>query len=559
MAPSLIIPFLLLLTLTLLQPPRSAAKLHKTAPTTTTYFEVTRPIPLPKTQPCSHSILHHQEFAYTYAKPPIIATYSPPPSKCQNFDKAVLEWTATCRGRQFDRIFGVWLGGVELLRSCTAEPTPSGIVWTVKKDVTRYRSLLLKEQNVSIYMGNIVDATYTGVYHVNLTFHFYPALGNHAAASPADFILPISRTPPFNGGAWFEIDNSTTTQGRELQIPNNAYRAVMEVYVSFHENDEFWYGNFPNEYISFNNLTDVAGNGPFREVVVRLDGVAVGAVWPFTVIYTGGVNPFFWRPISAIGSFDLPTYDIEITPFLGKLLDSKPHFFGFSVTNGLNVWYVDANLHLWVDSEWERTSGELLEHSASPLSSSTKSRVSASAGTFTAKFSRSMAARGRVESSHGVITTESRQVLRYSNEMELRKGGDFQVLNQLIKVRGNVAGRTAAAAVYSAGSRSKFGVRLYSNVGNESDYRGNVKLVLEEKWRERSELGSSFGRLKNLQSADGFMVVEGKSKSLRGLGRTQQDYRYYGNDSCYFRKLKSSNYTILHDKQTHTCKCVPRV
>ncbi|KAL1567244.1 peptide-N4-(N-acetyl-beta-glucosaminyl)asparagine amidase A-like [Salvia divinorum] len=552
-------PLILLLTLSLLQTPPSAANLHKTAafrshssaaaPTPTIYFEVTRPIPVPNTEPCSHSILHNQEFAYTYAKPPILVKFTP---KCRDLGKVVLEWTATCRGRQFDRIFGVWLGGVELLRSCTAEPTPAGIVWTVKKDVSRYRSLFLKKQNVSVYMGNIVDTTYTGIYHVNLTFHFYPTAGD-VSRSPADLILPISRAPPLNGGAWFEIQNSTDIQGKELTIPSNAYRAVMEVYVSFHENDEFWYSNFPNEYISVNNLTGVAGNGPFREVVVRLDDAVVGAVWPFTVIYTGGVNPFFWRPVSAIGSFNLPTYDVEITPFLGKLLDSKPHSFGFSVTNGLNVWYVDANLHLWLDSEWERTSGEVLEHTASsPLSSSTKSRVSASVGKFSAKFSRSVVARGRVESSHGVITTESRQELRYKNKMELRKDGDFQVLDQVIKARGDVAAVTASGAVFSGGSRSKMGVRLYSEA-NENSYRGNVKLVLEEKWRERSEFGTRFGRLKNSQSAGGYLVVE--NKSLRGLGRTEQDYRYHGNDYCYFRKVRSANYTILHDREERSiCK-----
>ncbi|XP_047965094.1 peptide-N4-(N-acetyl-beta-glucosaminyl)asparagine amidase A-like [Salvia hispanica] len=558
-------PLILLLSLSLLlQPPPSAANLHKTAAfrshsssdaaaeVLTTYFEVTRPIPLPNTEPCSHSILHNQEFANTYSKPPILVNYTP---KCRHLGKVVLEWTATCRGRQFDRIFGIWLGGVELLRSCTAEPTPAGIVWTVKKDVTRYRSLFLKEHNLSVYMGNIVDSTYTGIYHVNLTFHFYPTAGD-VGGSPADLILPISRATPLNnGGAWFEIQNSTDVQGKELTIPNNAYRAVMEVYVSFHENDEFWYSNFPNEYISVNNLMGIPGNGPFREVVVRIDDAVVGAVWPFTVIYTGGVNPFFWRPVSAIGSFNLPTYDVEITPFLGKLLDSKPHSFGFSITNGLNVWFVDANLHLWLDSEWERTSGEVLEHtdsSSSPLSSSVKSRVSGSEGKFSAKFSRSVAASGRVESSYGVITTDSRQELRYKNKMELRKGGGFQVLEQVIKVRGDVKAVTASGEVFSgSSSRSKMGVRLYSEA-NESSFKGNVKLVLDEKWRERSEFGSRFGRLKNSQSAGGYLVVE--NKSLRGFGKTEQDYRYHGDDYCYFRTIRSANYTILHDRESSICK-----
>ncbi|PHT76604.1 hypothetical protein T459_20126 [Capsicum annuum] len=94
----------------------------------------------------------------------------------------------------------------------------------------------------------------------------------------------------------------------------------MEVYVSFHENDESWYGNSVNEYVSLNNLS-VPGNGAFREVVVSLDEMVVGVVWPFTVIYTGGANPLFWKPITGIGSFDLYLYDID--KILKKLGNEK--------------------------------------------------------------------------------------------------------------------------------------------------------------------------------------------------------------------------------------------
>ena len=136
-----------------------------------------------------------------------------------------------------------------------------------------------------------------------------------------------------NDGLWFAIQNSSDEGLKEFRVPQNAYRAVLEVYVSFHERDEFWYSNPPDEYLIANNLSDVPGGGSFREVVVSLDGNVVGAVWPFTVIYTGGVNPLLWRPITGIGSFDLPSYDIEVTPLLGTLLDGKSHSVGFSVTN----------------------------------------------------------------------------------------------------------------------------------------------------------------------------------------------------------------------------------
>ncbi|MBA0561674.1 hypothetical protein Golob_018477 [Gossypium lobatum] len=291
----------------------------------TLFFEVTKPIKVPNTKPCSFTVLQH-DFGYTYGKPPVFANYAFP-SNCpfQGFSKIVLEWNATCEGRQFDRIFGVWLSGVELLRSCTAEPKATGIVWSVKKDVTQYSSLLLmnKTRTFAVYMGNLVDQTYTGVYHVNVSLYFYSAvekvnLGS-GIGSKADLIILVSKDLPLNDGLWYKIENSTDIKVKEFEIPQNVYQAVLEVYVSFHENDEFW------------------------EVLVTLDGELVGAIWPFTVVYTGGILPQLWRPISAIGSFDLPTYDIEITPFLGKLLDWKSHKLSFSVTNVLNI--VNQKIH----------------------------------------------------------------------------------------------------------------------------------------------------------------------------------------------------------------------
>ncbi|KAK4398312.1 Peptide-N4-(N-acetyl-beta-glucosaminyl)asparagine amidase A [Sesamum angolense] len=532
MASTLYSLLFLLSTLTLLhQPPLSAANLHSTAalfrsqpfsePTSlptadippTTFFEVTKPIPLPKTKPCSYLVLEH-DFAYTYGKSPVLADYKPP-TDCpsQNFARIVLEWTAACKGRQFDRIFGVWLGGVEILRSCTAEPRATGIVWTVKKDITRYYSLLMSNQTLAVYLGNLVDSTYTGVYHVNVSIHFYPAdrsYGHSAVeygeldngygfGSVADLILPISRTLPLNDGLWFEIENSTDVESKEFLIPQNVYRAVLEVYVSFHENDEFWFGNYPNEYISANNLTGVPGNGPFREVVVSLDGLVVGAVWPFTVIYTGGVNPLLWRPITAIGSFDLPSYDIEITPLLSKILDGKSHKLAFSVTNALNVWYIDANLHLWLDKGSDRTQGNLLEYSDSPLSLSLLSNFTGLDGLF--------------------ITN---------------------ILNQVIHFNGTVDAKTPSSSILSTNSLKKFTLDFYSDSidkGNGTyDSVANVTLGIDATRQKTSKFGTSTSRLKNLQNGQGNMLVKG-NLVVSGLGSTQQEYHYISDKSCYFRNI----------------------
>ncbi|XP_057414926.1 peptide-N4-(N-acetyl-beta-glucosaminyl)asparagine amidase A-like [Lotus japonicus] len=573
------IPFLVL-SLFLLHFPLSAANLHKikqlrpdflvqttssnndTTPPTE-YFEVTRPIQLPKTKPCSYNVLHH-DFAYTYGKPPVLANYTPP-SHCpsQKFSKIVLEWKATCKGRQFDRIFGVWLGGVELLRSCTAEPRATGIVWTVQKDITRYHSLLLSNQTLAVYLGNLVDNTYTGVYHVDITIHFYPIESKFAGLAsgngfPADLILPISRNLPLNDGLWFPIVNSSDVGLKKFKIPQNAYRAVLEVYVSFHESDEFWYANPPNEYLSANNLTGTPGNGPFREVVVALDGKVVGSVWPFTVIYTGGVNPLLWRPITGIGSFDLPSYDIEITPFLGTILDGQTHSFGFSVTNALNVWFIDANLHLWLDTKSSRTEGELLNLIDKPLVESLVSDFNGLNGSFWTSAKRFILSTGWVKSSYGNITTSLVQHFSYHNKMVIGKNGDKQTVNQTIFFNDTVHAKPPSPLVDSVeDTHRKFSLYLGSDeLDQDNDTYlsvANVTLGFDENKSQSGAFGVSKSSLKNVQDGQGTIVVR-KNLVVRGQGDTQQDYRYTSTGYCYFRKVGSSNYTILYDKIRNSCQ-----
>ncbi|KAF0910147.1 hypothetical protein E2562_001364 [Oryza meyeriana var. granulata] len=196
-------------------PSHHLASLNASEPPTT-FFEVDRPIRPPRSSlgPCSTLLLSH----------------------------------ADCRGRQFDHIFGVWLSGAELLRSCTAEPRATDIVWTVSRDITRYAALLAEPGEIAVYLGNLVDSTYTGIYHANLTLHLYFHTAPPPTPQQADLIVPISRSLPLNDGQWFALQNATDVQGKKLAIPSNTYRAVLEVFVSFHSNNEFWYTNPPNDY-----------------------------------------------------------------------------------------------------------------------------------------------------------------------------------------------------------------------------------------------------------------------------------------------------------------------
>ncbi|KAK6135781.1 hypothetical protein DH2020_030476 [Rehmannia glutinosa] len=394
------------------------------------YIEVTRPLPVDSlTLSCNLSVLSHS-FGNTINLPPTNDTYSPP-RNC-TWTHAVLQLSAASNGSQYDRISGVWLAGAEILRTSTPEPTPDGIFWNVRKDVTKYSSLLRQSNlTLSVMLENIVNDVYTGVYRVNLTFFYYYNATNGTAATnavnfplsqfspnrkstklknsmelnenPADLIIPLSASG--EEGFWFNIKSELDAIYHGIQIPLNTYRAVIEVYVSFHGNDEFWYTNPPDSYIETNNLPTKRGHGAYREVQVKLDNNVIGSVIPFPVIFSGGINPLFWDPIVSIGAFDLPSYEIELTPFLGMLLDAKTHYFGLGVADAIPFWLVDANLHLWLDDEADKVQAGPIKYSDPSTCVEREYRFYQLDGKFEIEGERESEYSGWVNSSAGNLTT----------------------------------------------------------------------------------------------------------------------------------------------------------
>lgn len=92
----------------------------------------------------------------------------------------------------------------------------------------------------------------------------------------------------------------------------------------------------------------LCGGGVYRELQVYVDGQLAGASYPFPVVYTGGINPFLWRPLTGIMSFDIPDYSFDLSPW--DLSDGKPHTITVLVDGGDDqggVWYLDAALLLY--------------------------------------------------------------------------------------------------------------------------------------------------------------------------------------------------------------------
>lgn len=300
---------------------------------------------------CEVLLMEHV-FAFSYGKP-FIGFYKPP--SCP-FHSVTMTLTVTSRGRQFDRLALMFLGDVEVFRSSTAEPTVKGITWTYKKDMTPYLSLWRQQQKLIFDLGNLVDETYTGSFNATLTATFFE---RPSPGQTADLILPISsQRSASDAPSAFSLpfDDATVTH----TLPPGVLRAIISISACGQATEEFWYSNVLSPHTdSFLNTTGpLYGFSPFREVQLLIDGYLAGVVWPFPVIFTGGIAPGLWRPVVGIDAFDLREPEIDITPWVPWLSDGQEHQFQLRVI-GLDGGGGSLNLSSTVGDYWVVT-GKIL-------------------------------------------------------------------------------------------------------------------------------------------------------------------------------------------------------
>jgi len=552
------------------------------------YFEVGFPPPSHEPTPsCTHRVLHHA-FAHTIDAPPYTTTYSPPPRCPAPWSRVVLHFHARCKGEQYDRIAAIWIAGAEIFRTSTAEPTADGIFWNIRKDVTRYSSLLAKPNlDLTMMLENIVNNEFTGVYHVTVTLLYYNEYAVKAPVrvpfvpcpeeltfnpialpksrsliqepgsrgvyeSPADLIIPISDDG--RRGFWFKVEGEKSSCSRKIQIPRNTYRAVLELYVSFHGNDEFWYSNPPNSYIKANGLATERGNGAYREVYVTIDGQVVGWEIPFPVIFTGGINPLFWEPMVAIGAFDLPSYDIDLTPFLGKVLDGKEHVFGIGVVKGISYWLVNANLHLWLDHELKVVHANPVAHHSPETSIERQEGFRGLDGSFDVDAEKETHITGWVMTSAGNITTTVSQGFSFKNFIKFQHNGTIKTIKQKFKAKKKVKVIDGnGESITRLKVRRRYPLRVVTTTQEFPD--GTYRLVTELSHilNEKHVSGCFAKSITNAQNSKGWIEVKGHSV-LSGQASTTQNYSYVDRFRCYSRNVAANSGRIVLDDSTFVCE-----
>ncbi|PSK34938.1 Peptide-N4-(N-acetyl-beta-glucosaminyl)asparagine amidase A [Elsinoe australis] len=405
--------------------------------------------------PSCQSLLVSYSFGNSYGQP-FVGPYTPP--AC-DFNRVTWNLTVTSSGRQFDRLGTVSLGEIEVFRTSTAEPTANGIIWTYIKDVSPFLSLFKQPQTLIFDLGNIINDIYTGPFNVTLTASYY-TVDDTDTLPAADSILPISKRLQ-NASSVFNVppDNATNL----ITIPQNVEKAIVTVAATGQSSEEFWWSNVLEQDVNdFPSAGTLPGLSPFREVQLLIDGNLAGVVWPFPVIFTGGVVPGFWRPIVGIDAYDLREDEIDISPWLPLLSDNQAHNFTLVVTGLVpdstnttstlservnTYWVVDAKIFLWLSPTSEPTTGTPPTISTpvpSILTSSTLTPTSSNDSTLTysVSVSRSLSITSTLHLPTGPRNATWSQSLTHSSSGTLSSFGNAQLSTLL------VTGRDASSSGY---------------------------------------------------------------------------------------------------------------
>ncbi|KAI0639283.1 peptide N-acetyl-beta-D-glucosaminyl asparaginase amidase A-domain-containing protein [Trametes polyzona] len=438
------------------------------------------------------------------------------------------------------------------------------------KDVTHYSALFAASSELLMDFSNIISPDFftpdlrTGpaililcALAVTLTATFYAPTRRSSEPPVSDLILPISNLSPNQSNYSTVGDDLGGTAN--VTVRRNAQQAVLEIYASGNSEEEFWYLNTPDEFLPyFPKSAGLIGKGPFREVQALIGGQLAGVVWPHAVIYTGGITPTNWRPLTAYGTYDQPTYFVDVTPSLPLLADGAEHsitlrVLGQGQSPSINSnWFLSGSLHLWLGRI--NVSGRIVRYEAS-IAPRTKTTGGAAADNATVRTSvtanRTLIVESVLSGDHGPRVVRFEQHLGYSNEQKYVGDGLVQWGEQLTEgtTTSIVNGKTVLRDAFS------FPLSVFSNYSLYDIQFGAYGSAINQTYARVLELPVlTHGKqsILSIQHARGWVGMDdapGLRHAINGTGATDQQFAFTTDGGeTYFRRIAAKNDAWVKDE-----------
>jgi hypothetical protein len=478
-------------------------------------------------------------------------TYAPPVGCGKSWSKVVLEADfAVTAGRQFDRTASFWLGGANIYFGTTQEPSSTvAPTWHVERDVSDFASLFGNPQTGQAILGNIVDGTYTGVISGSARLVFYPANVLAPRVDTPDAVYPLSDGTA--GGA-VTLNTAADALTRTLTLPTNIERAYLDVFAQGQGGDEFWYSCVPDAVA---DEAQSCGGGSYREVQVAIDGQPAGVAPVYPWIFTGGIDPYMWRPTPGVQTLNFLPYRVDITPFAALLNDGKPHALSIGVTGAHGYFAATGNLFVYLDRGRKVLTGAVTANTLagqSPVATVDNTLTDTSgviAGSVATHATRSFRTSGYVDTSRGRITTDVTQTVGFRNTQTFAIDPTRyeQAIDQLSTVDSTTKTRQGPFGITVA-TEAHYDFPLVANFRYSFDDAGNIVSAPSAVTQGFSrQFSKKLGGLliyrsdvdNSIDTADTLAFTGGAVTGHSGQ-RSSQVYRFKDNlGSCYGRDVST--------------------
>jgi hypothetical protein len=395
-------------------------------------------VPRPPGRPCVVQLFQNDVFNDFGTRP---YSYAPPAGCGTHWAKVVLEADfSVTAGVQYDRTASIWLGGVNLFFGTTEEPSSTvAPSWHVERDLTDYSALLRNAGQGQAILWNLVSSTYTGVIQGSAKLLFYPASAQAPAPRVPDQVIPLGSDPV---GSVTNLSASTDQLSKTLSLPRNVVHAYLDVFAQSQNDDEFWYTCVPDQYAA---AVDDCGGGNFREAEVSIDGQPAGVAPVYPWIFTGGIDPYLWRPVTGVQTLNFMPYRVDLSPFAGVLSNGAQHTVAVSVAGANNYFSTAATLLVYQDSRSKQVSGAVTRNTLagqSPTPTIGSTLDSTGNGGVTTRLSRHFVIQGYVDTAHGRVRNAVEQTVGFANTQAFTNNATTyeQVIDQATTMDGTSSG-----------------------------------------------------------------------------------------------------------------------